>query len=365
MSFQTMIKAMPLPVIATGLALCATSALATPADEVAALLDGGEAAEILDYEAVINTRDGGVRIDNITINAGALDMIGLQPFLGNSDNQATATPEEQAATIIKINSVRLNDGMIGMIFGMRGQAQPDAMVVEIEGLAIDLTAAPDAPYVTLLRGYLDGADTIEADIHVTISEGSLQWHDILAEVDLTDIGSLTADIQFQESGDSLPRGTVTLVDMPGRPLLGLIAYLHRAPVEMVAVLAEQMAANIEAELASGPEETSEVMAILQADAAAARADLARFPDDGAGAAAALAGWAETFAVALPAHASFFDAIGQFAHSPGSLRLMLEPQAGTELPQETALELSFYDNAAAFGAMLDAFGATAEYTAPGE
>lgn len=365
MNFQILIKAMSLPAVATGLALSATTALATPAEEIAAFLDGREAAEILDYETIVNTRDGGVRINNITVNAGGLDMIGLQPFLGNSDNQTTPTPEERAAIILRIDSVHLNDGMFAVIFGVRDLGQPDSAMVEIEGLTIDLTAAPDAHYVELLRGYLGGANAIEADIHVSAFEGSMQWHDIHAEVDLADIGSLTADIQFQESGDSLPRATVTLVDMPGRPLLGLITYLHRAPVEMVAVLAEQMAAEIEAELASGPEESSEVMAVLQADAAAARADLARFPDDSAGTAAALAGWAQAFAAALPAHASFFDAVDRFAQSPGSLRIMLEPQAGTELPQEAALELSFYDNAAAFGAMLDAFGATAEFTAPGE
>lgn len=359
------ISAFRLPLLAVALSLGAAAAQATPADDFAAILDAPEFEEWMHYERVTDAPDGGVVVHNWQLTANALVEM---RFLTYPDDHAGPVqgPDGGSPVVVTASSVHLDQGMLGMIFGVQGGEMPSSVGFSVEGLAIDLAAMTGAYHIDLLRAYIGGAAMVTGDGNLVVDLGAGGQQDIHLDANLNGVGDFMMDIRLDETPGSLPSGTIVLTETDAHGLTGLGTFLHRIPVEISLLLAEhsvEMAREEPiGEMLADPTMEDPMIALLETQISDARAHLALYPESGAEAAAAVALWAERMADSLPDHAALFDAIGDFADTAGTLTLTLNPPADGASLFDAAPSVDFYNDAALVAGAIDALGLTARFEA---
>ncbi|MEZ5667867.1 MAG: hypothetical protein R3F55_10625 [Alphaproteobacteria bacterium] len=338
-----------LPAAAVAAAIAGAPAQAQYVDDVTAFLAQPDLAGRLSYGGIVEQPSGGIEITDIRVtNRGLADLtFGVRPD----------TVPDADTVALRIDRLYLDEGMLGLVFGMRGAtAEPETIGLAVDGLALDLAAASGAEGMAMLQRYVGGVAAITGSGVLTVLRGDGDWHDVDATLDLDGLGRFQMAIQFDGSQASPARGTLSFTDTAAHPLVGIGAYLHRAALENMAELAEELIATVEATAAGQNRDQVELaLAPARQDLERTRALLAGFPDDGRGAAADIAAWADTMAAAMPQHRALFDAVIAFAGAPGTLVLTLAPDGTQPIPRGVGFTLETYADPAAVGGVISAYG----------
>ena len=328
-------------------------ALAGYADDLTELLADPSIQSLLTYGSIEETVTGGVAVTELQITAAGLEEFGLPVIVDGSGGPSIAVDPDAVA--VRIARLHMNAGALGLLLGLRGGGQPESIGIDVNGLTIDLATLAHIETLNLLRDYLGDMATLSGNGGVLISQGSVEWHDIEAHVSLDDVGWIGVDLQFNEGNGSPPRGELVFLDGENRRLIGLLAFLHRLPLEMEMRFAEEALAMTIAEAEDDPDAAATLIEIFEADLAAAEAELLIYPEDGMAMADALAVWAEEMAAALPRYEAVFRAVREYGDVGGQLRLTLAPGGELEVPMDAAFEPATYRDADLIGAVFDALG----------
>ena len=348
---------------AATLAIGISTAQATPAAEVTAMLDAQEFEGWMYYDSVVDSVAGGVEVHNWRLTANALVEVGLLAY-PDSPSSPFLDPLKESPVVLTVDTLHLDPGILGLIFGMAGDGPVEGIGFSLDGVHIDLAAMAGADYIDILRGYIGGMAAVTGSAAISVETGADGWHDLQAQANMDRIGAFVMDIRFDETLRNLPRGTIAVTGMDNASMVGLGAFLHRLPVEISMILAQQALEHSRAEpigeVLGDPDMEDPIVALLEAELSDAQSALERYPETGAEAAAAIATWADAMATTLPDHAAFFGAVQDFASSAGTITYTLAPPADGRIPDDAGFVLDFYNDPTLVADVIEALGLTADF-----
>lgn len=348
---------------AAALAFGITTAQATTADDVSAMLDAQEFEGWMYYDAVVDSVAGGVDVHNWRLTANALVEIGLLAY-PDSPSSPFLDPITESPVVLTVDTLHLDPGMLGLIFGMPGDSVENSIGLSLEGVEIDLAAMSGADHIDLLQGYIGGMQSVTGSAAFYVEMRADGWHDLHAQANMDQIGAFVMDVRFDETLGNLPHGTIAVTGTGNASMVGLGAFLHRLPVEITMILAEQALEQSRdepiGEALGDPDMEDPIIAILEAELSDAQSALERYPETGAEAATAIADWADGMASTLPAHAAFFGAVHDFAGSAGTITYTLAPPADGAIPNDAGFVLNFYNDPTLVAGVIEALGLAADF-----